>query len=100
MDDGIRLSGVAKPDNTNAVGRRKSHWRQQGRNLCRYIYSEVIKLKNVEKVFWAFFATVKEHWRNGIDYFGLYVGIFFKKPAFFAYKECSAAWEKRQNSSR
>lgn len=51
--------------------------------------AELLKDKNVEKIFWAFFRDCKKHWGNGIDYLGLVRWDFSRKPGFFAYQEHS-----------
>lgn len=51
------------------------------------VYTELLKDKNVEKVFWAFFRDCNKHWDNGVDYFGLVRWDFSKKPAFNAYRQ-------------
>ncbi|MBN2831068.1 MAG: endo-1,4-beta-xylanase [Candidatus Omnitrophica bacterium] len=58
------------------------------------VYTELLKNKNVEKVFWAFFRDTKNHWDNGVDYFGLVRWNYSKKPAFKAYKESFKSWQK------
>ena len=58
------------------------------------VYSVLLKEKSVEKVFWAFFRDTKDHWKNGVDYFGLVRNDLTKKPAFQAYKEAHQKWNK------
>ncbi|MFH1199309.1 MAG: endo-1,4-beta-xylanase, partial [Candidatus Omnitrophota bacterium] len=58
------------------------------------VYTELLKDKIVEVVFWAFLRDTKEHWKDGVDYFGLARWDFSKKPAFEAYKKCFQDWEK------
>ncbi|MBU2257701.1 MAG: beta-galactosidase [Candidatus Omnitrophica bacterium] len=50
------------------------------------VYTELLRLGYVEKVFWAFFRDCKEHWKNGTDYLGLVRWDFSRKPAFSAYR--------------
>lgn len=50
------------------------------------VFTQLLKDRAVEKIFWAFFRDSKEHWNNGIDYFGLVRWDFSCKPAFFVYK--------------
>ncbi len=54
------------------------------------IYEDVIPW-GVEKIFWAFFRDVQEHWKSGVDYFGLIRNDFSKKPAFNAFQQLTAA---------
>ncbi len=58
------------------------------------VYTELLKDKNVAKVFWAFFRDCKDHWKNGVDYFGIVRWNFSKKPAFKAYQDCVKNWKE------
>ncbi len=58
------------------------------------VYTELLKDKNVEKVFWAFFRDCDKHWDNGVDHFGLIRWDFSRKPSFEAYKKCVEKWKK------
>ncbi len=59
------------------------------------VYTELLKDENVEKVFWAFFRDTKEHWDNGVDYFGLIRWNYSKKSAFKAYQDSFNIWKKK-----
>lgn len=74
---------------------RNSNERQQAQWL-KSIYVELLKDKNVERIFWAFFRDCQDHWGNGVDYFGLVRWDFSRKRSFNAYKECSGNWQKAQ----
>ncbi len=65
------------------------------------VYTELLKDPHVEKIFWAFFRDTKNHWNNGVDYFGLVRWGFTRKPSFYAYQECFRKWlfESRKNSA-
>ncbi len=67
------------------MGRNPS-LRQQAQ-WVKDVYTELLKLTYVEKVFWAFFRDCKEHWKNGTDYFGLVRWDFSKKPSFLTYRQ-------------
>jgi hypothetical protein len=67
--------------------------RQQA-NWLKKIYTELLKDKNVERVFWAFFRDCLGHWDNGVDYFGLVRWDLSRKPSFKAYQECFNHWKK------
>ena len=56
------------------------------------VYTELLKNQQVEKVFWAFFRDTKNHWSNGVDYFGLVRWDFSRKPSFYAYLKCFNKW--------
>lgn len=61
------------------------------------IFTNLTREKFVEKVFWAFFRDTKEHWKDGVDYFGLLRWDFVRKPAFFSYKKCFNVWKKSKS---
>ena len=68
--------------------------RQQAEWL-KSVYTELLKDKNVDKIFWAFFRDCDKHWSNGVDYFGVIRWDFSKKPAFNAYKRLSESYKGR-----
>ncbi|MCX5696285.1 MAG: cellulase family glycosylhydrolase [Candidatus Omnitrophica bacterium] len=78
------------------IGKNPSE-REQA-SWVRKVYTELLKNKNVEKVFWAFFRDCSGHWDNGVDYFGLVRWDYSRKPAFKAYKECFNKWKKGKNA--
>ncbi len=65
--------------------------RQQAKWL-KDVYTELLKNPHVEKVFWAFFRDTKNHWNNGVDYFGMVRWGFSRKPSYRAYRECFDKW--------
>ncbi|MCM8795789.1 MAG: beta-galactosidase [Candidatus Omnitrophica bacterium] len=73
----------------NPAEKQQAEWLKE-------VYRILLKDKNVEKIFWAFFRDCNQHWDNGIDYFGLVRWDFSKKPAFFAYRRCVNYWRKKQ----
>ncbi|MCM8757480.1 MAG: beta-galactosidase [Candidatus Omnitrophica bacterium] len=56
------------------------------------VFKELLKHQAVDKVFWAFFRDCKDHFQDGVDYFGLIRWDFSKKPAFFALKRFISSW--------
>jgi len=68
--------------------------RQQTKFLD-YVFSDVIELPNVEKVFWAFFRDNKDHFGNDVDYFGLIRWNFSKKPSYKMYRKRFLIWDKQ-----
>lgn len=68
---------------------------EQQKNWVIRVFTELIKARPVEKVFWAFFRDCYEHWQDGIDYFGLVRWDYSKKPAFFAFQKCLEDWKGR-----
>lgn len=59
------------------------------------VYTELLKDRNAEKIFWAFFRDCDNHWVNGVDDFGLIRWDFSKKPSFEAYKKCVQEWKRK-----
>jgi hypothetical protein len=51
------------------------------------VFTQLSREKSVERIFWAFFRDCKEHWNNGVDYFGLLRWDFSRKPAFFSFRK-------------
>lgn len=58
------------------------------------VFSGLLKDRNVEKIFWAFFRDSDGHWKDGVDYFGMVRWDFSPKPSFNAYKKCFQEWKK------
>ncbi len=50
------------------------------------VFAELSREEAVERIFWAFFRDCKNHWHNGVDYFGLVRWDFSRKPAFFSFR--------------
>jgi hypothetical protein len=63
---------------------------QQQAEWLKEAFTQLLKEKTVEKIFWAFLRDCHNHWGNGIDYFGLLRWNFSCKPAFRAYKQITA----------
>jgi hypothetical protein len=71
----------------NPKEREQAEW-------VKKVYAELLKDKNVEKVFWAFFRDCSGHWGTGVDYFGLVRWDYSPKPAFKAYRDSFNKWKK------
>lgn len=67
------------------MGKNPSEEKQA--SWVKEVFTQLLLLPAVERVFWAFFQDTKKHWDNGVDYFGLVRTDFSKKPSFKAYKE-------------
>lgn len=50
-------------------------------------YEFLLSQEGVEKIFWAFFQDTDNHFKNGVDDFGLVRKDFSKKPAYCKYKK-------------
>jgi hypothetical protein len=77
----------------NPTEREQAEW-------VKDIYTELLKDRFIEKVFWAFFRDCDNHWGNGIDYFGLIRWDFSKKPSFEAYKKCMEEWKRKMDMAK
>ena len=53
------------------------------------VYGEPLRWKGVKKIFWAFFRDTPNHFKNGVDYFGLVREDFSKKLGFESYKKAA-----------
>lgn len=76
-----------KKDTTSCwwwIGRCTSEKEQA--DFLKEAFAYLTAQEDVEKVFWAFFQDTRNHFRSGVDYFGLVRKDFSKKPAFYAYK--------------
>jgi hypothetical protein len=58
------------------------------------VYGQLLDLAYVEKVFWAFFRDCKQHFKTGVDHFGLVRWDFSKKPSYYSYKKSALKWHK------
>lgn len=90
----IGCPGVRRRDKENGWWEGKSPTEKQQAQWVREIYTELIDLEDVEKVFWAFFRDTKEHFKNGVDNFGLVRWDFSRKAGLSAYKKCAKDWQK------
>lgn len=89
----IGTPGVKKPDKTNNWWEGRSPTQHEQANWVKEIYTELIKLEDVEKIFWAYLRDNKEHFKSGVDYFGLIRWDFSKKPAYKAYHKCTRSFK-------
>ena len=90
----IGCPGVSKGLKTGNWWNGRNPNEEEQAAWVRLVYSELLKDKNVEKIFWAFFRDTKEHWHNGVDYFGIIRWDFSKKPSFKAFRDCFDNWKK------
>jgi len=90
----IGCPGVAKDKSVSNWFMGNNPDEAQQAEWAKNIYTALLKDKNVEKIFWAFFRDSNGHWNNGIDYFGLVRWDFSLKPSFKAYRECFINWKK------
>jgi hypothetical protein len=90
----IGCPGVKPKINTGNWWLGKNPTECQQAAWVQMVYTELLKDKNIEKIFWAFFRDCQDHWNNGIDYFGLVRWDFSKKPGFSAYKSLFKKWRR------
>lgn len=90
----IGCPGVKRGSRTANWWMGKNPTEKQQAEWVKKVYTTLLKDKNVEKVFWAFFRDTNKHWDNGVDYFGIIRWNFSRKPAFKAYTDCVKAWRK------
>ncbi|PIP19412.1 MAG: hypothetical protein COT38_03170 [Candidatus Omnitrophica bacterium CG08_land_8_20_14_0_20_41_16] len=90
----IGCPGVKRGINTDNWWMGKNPTEKQQAGWVKQVYTELLKDKNVGKVFWAFFRDCSGHWDNGVDYFGLVRWDFSRKPSFKAYEKCFQQWRR------
>ena len=89
------VSTFSKGSNSWWLGSSPSDYKQSV--FLRDVYQEIVKLEDVDKIFWAFFRDNKEHFYSGVDDFGLIRWDFSKKISFHVYKKISKMWLKNFN---
>lgn len=92
----IGCPGVKKTTEENTWWEGVSPNEGEQAKFVKTVYKEVISLDDVEKLFWAFFRDNKDHFRSGVDYFGLVRWDFSKKPSFNAYRRARLNWRRNQ----
>ena len=92
----IGCPGVKESTRANTWWEGKGPVESQQAEFVNSLYSEIISLPDVGKVFWAFFRDNKEHFKSGVDYFGLIRWDFSKKPSFYCYQKASLNWRKNE----
>lgn len=72
----------------------KNPTEKQQADWVRFVFRECLKLRNVKKVFWAFYRDTPNHFLTGTDYFGLVRENFTKKPSYTAFRRLAEEWSK------
>lgn len=88
----IGCPGVRKPTKENGWWEGKSPTYAQQAKFVKEIYTKIIELEDVEKIFWAFFRDCNNHFNSGVDSFGLVRWGYSKKKSFSFYKWCVRRW--------
>ncbi|MBU1086549.1 MAG: beta-galactosidase [Candidatus Omnitrophica bacterium] len=81
----IACPGIAQ-SNASKWWLGESQNEQEQAQFLNEVYALINTHKNVEKIFWSMFRDT-DHFKDGIDYFGLLAGDYTPKPAYFAYKQ-------------
>jgi hypothetical protein len=71
----------------------------QQAEFLKKLYNFILAEKDVEKIFWAFFQDTSNHFKNGVDYFGLIRTDYSKKPAYHEYKKIINGWNCKNSPS-
>ena len=64
--------------------------------MKHYNLIKLIHFEGLEKIFWAFWRDT-DHFKSGVDYFGLIRRDFSRKPAFEAYKKINLTLPLKQS---
>lgn len=89
----IGAPGVKERTRGNGWWEGESPTEEEQARWVRDIYEEFLAL-DVEKIFWAFFRDNLDHFKNGVDYFGLLRWDFSAKPSFDSYQREAQVWHK------
>ncbi|MBN3037955.1 MAG: beta-galactosidase [Candidatus Omnitrophica bacterium] len=92
----IGCPGVKESTRENGWWNGISPTEEQQAQWVDTVFSECLKWPGVDKVFWAFFRDTDEHFKSGVDYFGLIRNDFTAKPAYTAYKRIAAEAQKEE----
>ena len=92
----IGCPGVRAGIKTNNWWMGENPTEAQQAQWLKAVYTELLKDKTADKIFWAFFRDCNKHWDNGVDYFGIIRWDFSKKPAFSVYKKISEEYSKEK----
>ena len=65
----------------------------QQAEFLKEVYSLLTTHENMEKIFWSMFRDT-DHFKDGIDYFGLIRWDYTPKPAYSTYKQIIENWDK------
>ncbi|MFC1708986.1 cellulase family glycosylhydrolase [Candidatus Omnitrophota bacterium] len=88
----IGCPGVGADKESKGWWMGQSASEEQQAQFLYIIYTDIIELPNLEKVFWAYFRDNNAHFKNDVDYFGLVRWDFSKKPAFDVLKDRHERW--------
>lgn len=96
----IGAPGVRRVRSTHNWWLGNNPTEKQQAKWLKEVYTKLLENPQVEKIFWAFFRDTNNHWKNGVDYFGLLRCDFSAKPSFSAYKKCFNKWLVEYKKSR
>ncbi len=92
----IGCPGVESPDESNAWWEGVSPSETEQAHFLYRVYTELLTLEGVEKIFWAYLRDNKDHFRSGMDYFGLIRWDFSPKKSYNAYRKAFRHWQKKK----
>ena len=92
----IGCPGVRKVTPETNWWEGKSPRESQQARFVKVIYTDCIDLPDVDKIFWAFFRDNLDHFKSGVDYFGLIRWDFSRKSSYKAYRRSYLIWKKRE----
>ncbi len=90
----IGCPGVIDPSQSDGWWEGRSPTESEQARWVGEIYTELIKLDGVDKVFWAFFRDNSRHFNNDVDYFGLVRWDYSLKKGFAEFRKCAVLWKK------
>ena len=94
----IGCPGIGRDIESKGWWEGKSPTEKQQAEYLRRIYTDLIDLSNVEKIFWAFFRDNKDHFKNDVDYFGLIRWDFSKKRSYSILNDRYRNWLRSKGS--
>ena len=75
------------------MGKSPTQYRQA--LFLKKAINNLVSQKRIQQVFWAFFRDTDNHFKSGVDYFGLVTLDFGKKRAFSVYKNLIKQWKRK-----
>jgi len=92
----IGCPGIAPGQKQQGWWEGKSPTEKQQAAFLDEVYTKLIPLPDVEKIFWAYFRDNKGHFKTDVDYFGVIRWDFSKKPAYNTLQKNYLRWSQRR----
>lgn len=90
----IGCPGVTPDQKQKGWWEGKSPTEEKQAAFLEAVYTTLLPLSDVEKIFWAYFRDNKDHFKNDVDYFGVIRWDFSKKPAYGALQNNYIRWNQ------